>query len=88
MRSCSRCWRAGARGGEDLPLARASAPEQSTLVVMEATGHYWQNLFAALVAKGFAVALLAAIYSVAKHRRPFSTNLNPQSALTVRYENA
>ena len=52
--------RAGARGGEDLPLATASAPEQSksTLVVMEATGHYWQNLFAALVAKGFAVALV------------------------------
>jgi transposase len=50
--------RAGARGGEDLPLATARAPEQSTLVVMEATGHYWQNLFAALVAKGFAVALV------------------------------
>jgi len=50
--------RAGARGGEDLPLATASAPQQSTLVVMEATGHYWQNLFAALVAKGFAVALV------------------------------
>jgi transposase len=49
--------RAGARGGEDLPLATASAPP-STLVVMEATGHYWQNLFAALVAKGFAVALV------------------------------
>jgi transposase len=32
--------------------------------------------------------LLAAIYSVAKHRRPFSTNLNPQSELRVRYENA
>jgi transposase len=28
------------------------------LVAMEATGHYWQNLFAALVAKGFSVALL------------------------------
>ena len=50
--------RAGARGGEDLPLATASAPAQSTLVVMEATGHYWQNLFAALVAKGFEVALV------------------------------
>ena len=49
---------AGARGGEDLPLATASALEQSTLVVMEATGHYWQNLFAALVAKGFGVALV------------------------------
>src|SRR5262249_47278942 len=42
--------RAGARGGEDLPLATASVPAQSALVVMEASGHYWQNLFAALVA--------------------------------------
>jgi transposase len=29
-----------------------------TLVVMEATGHSWQNLFAALAAEGFAVALI------------------------------
>jgi transposase len=28
------------------------------LVAMEATGHYWKNLFAALVASGFTVALL------------------------------
>jgi transposase len=28
------------------------------LVAMEATGHYWQNLFARLAAEGFAVALL------------------------------
>lgn len=28
------------------------------LVAMEATGHYWQNLFATLVSRGFAVALL------------------------------
>jgi transposase len=27
-------------------------------IAMEATGHYWQNLFAALVAKGFKVVLL------------------------------
>ena len=27
-------------------------------VALEATGHYWKNLFAALVAAGFAVALL------------------------------
>ncbi len=33
--------------------------------------------------------LLAAIYSVAKHRRPFSSDLNPQPALVkVRHENA
>jgi transposase len=30
----------------------------NALVAMEATGHYWKNLFAALVAAGFAVALL------------------------------
>lgn len=29
-----------------------------TLVAMEATGHYWKNLFAALAARGFSVALL------------------------------
>ncbi len=29
-----------------------------TLVAMEATGHYWKNLFATLVGEGFAVALL------------------------------
>ena len=50
--------RAGARGGADLPLATARAAPPSTLVVMEATGHYWQNLFAALTAKGFVVALV------------------------------
>jgi transposase len=33
-------------------------PPAATLVAMEATGHYWKNLFAALVAAGFAVALL------------------------------
>ncbi len=31
---------------------------QGSLVAMEATGHYWQNVFAALAAAGFAVALL------------------------------
>lgn len=90
-------------------------PPADTLVDMEATGHYWQNLFAALAAEGFAIALnnpehrripelryqsgrglrayyqrlrdrgklpkvvlmaamrklLIAIYTVAKHRRPF-----------------
>ena len=28
------------------------------LVVMEATGHYWKNLFATLVARGFSIALV------------------------------
>jgi len=38
-------------------LAALGSPENA-LVAMEATGHYWQNLFAALAAAGFAVALL------------------------------
>jgi transposase len=50
--------RAGARGGEDLPLAPASAEQPHILVVMEATGNCWQKLFAALVAHGYAVALV------------------------------
>lgn len=29
-----------------------------TLVAMEATGHYWKNVFAALAARGFSVALI------------------------------
>jgi transposase len=32
--------------------------DEVALVAMEATGHYWKNLFAALVAKGFSVALI------------------------------
>lgn len=31
---------------------------EDTLVAMEATGHYWQNLFAFLTSRGFAIALL------------------------------
>jgi len=38
-------------------LERLGEPHD-TLVAMEATGHYWTNLFAALAARGFAVALL------------------------------
>jgi transposase len=33
-------------------------PPQEALAAMEATGHYWRNLFARLAAEGFAVALL------------------------------
>jgi transposase len=33
-------------------------PATDTLVAMEATGHYWKNLFAVLVTQGFVVALL------------------------------
>lgn len=39
-------------------LRERLGPPADTLVAMEATGHYWQNLFAVLVAEGFAVALL------------------------------
>ncbi len=31
---------------------------EDTLVTIEATGHYWKNLFAALATRGFAVALI------------------------------
>ena len=34
------------------------APEEAVVVALEATGHYWKNLFAALAARGFAVALV------------------------------
>lgn len=34
------------------------APATEVLVAMEATGHYWKNLFAELAARGFPVALL------------------------------
>lgn len=33
-------------------------PAPDTVVALEATGHYWKNLFAAMVAAGFAVGLL------------------------------
>ncbi len=33
-------------------------PLEGALVAMEATGHYWKNLFAALTARGFPVALI------------------------------
>ncbi len=39
-------------------LLELIGPPAETLVAMEATGHYWKNLFAFLVANGFAVALL------------------------------
>lgn len=39
-------------------LLRLLGGAGDTLVAMEATGHYWKNLFAALTASGLAVALL------------------------------
>jgi transposase len=51
--------RAGARGWRrSAPRPPARAEQERTWVVMEATGHHWQNLFAALVAKDYAVALV------------------------------
>lgn len=44
-------------GGYDRLLALLGTPD-GCLVAMEATGHYWQNLFAALAAAGFTIALL------------------------------
>ena len=43
--------------GYDRLLARLG-DARDTLVAMEATGHYWKNVFATLVAHGFVVALL------------------------------
>jgi transposase len=45
-----------AAGYQHLRTVLGSATD--TLVAMEATGHYWKNLFAVLVTQGFAVALL------------------------------
>jgi transposase len=45
-----------AGGYQHLLTLLGSAP--GTLVAMEATGHYWKNVFAVLVTQGFAVALL------------------------------
>ncbi|NYZ18025.1 IS110 family transposase [Azospirillum sp. RWY-5-1] len=39
-------------------LLATLAPPGEALVVMEATGHYWKNLFAVLAAKGYEVALI------------------------------
>jgi transposase len=44
------------RAGYDTLLAALGAPP--VLIVMEATGHYWKNLFAVLTAAGHDVALL------------------------------
>jgi transposase len=46
---------------EDAPGHETPEPlggPEDTLVAMEATGHYWRNVFGLLVAHGFAVALL------------------------------
>jgi len=45
------------REGYDKLLGLAAAPEDA-LIVMEATGHYWQNVFVELVAAGYKVTLV------------------------------
>jgi transposase len=45
------------RDGYERLLGLLGAPAE-TLVALEATGHYWKNLFGALVAHGYVVALL------------------------------
>jgi transposase len=48
--------------GEDAPgyahLFELLGPPEDCLLALEATGHYWRNLFVALLAKGYAVAVL------------------------------
>jgi transposase len=39
-------------------LIRLLGPAEDILIAMEATGHYWKNVFATLVAGGFPVALI------------------------------
>lgn len=39
-------------------LKQLLSSADGTLIAMEATGHYWQNLFAFLIGEGYAVALL------------------------------
>lgn len=43
--------------GHEKLVALLGSPEQ-TLVVLESTGHHWQNVFATLVSGGFAVAVV------------------------------
>ncbi len=39
-------------------LSELLGPLEGCLLALEATGHYWRNLFVALLAKGYAVAML------------------------------
>jgi len=39
-------------------LRAALGPPEGTVIALEATGHYWENLVATLAAEGFAIALL------------------------------
>lgn len=48
----------GADAAGHAKLRELLGTSSDTLVAMEATGHYWKNLFAMLTGEGFAVALL------------------------------
>lgn len=54
--------KAATKCGEDAAgyarLRELLGSSRETLVAMEATGHYWKNLFAMLAGEGFAIALL------------------------------
>ncbi len=45
-------------GGYEKLLGLLGTTPTDCLIAMEATGHYWQNLFARLAAEGFTIALL------------------------------
>src|SRR5262245_15065546 len=62
-------------------LGLLGAPTDA-LVAMEATGHYWKNLFAALVAGGFAVALLNPLRT---RRLPGRTCNGPRPTPSMRW---
>jgi transposase len=47
-----------ANGAGHAKLLELLGSPNETIVAMEATGHYWQNLFAFLASKGFSIALL------------------------------
>ncbi len=59
-------------------LVELLGPPQDCLVAMEATGHYWRNLFAYLVSEGFSVAGYA---TMARH-------ITPETGLVYRTQTA
>ena len=58
----ARCLCRSSPFGEDASgyahLFELLGPPEGCLLALEATGHYWRNLFVALLAKGYAVAVL------------------------------
>ncbi len=58
-------------------------PPEGCLLALEATGHYWRDLFVALSAKGYAVAVLNPLKRGALPRR--SSN-GPRPTRSMRWE--